>query len=332
MRRLRKVFARAYGDQVPGAPLSPMLATAGPLPAGAGWSYEFKWDGVRVLASFVAGGPPQLWARSGASVTPAYPELAALTLPPGSVLDGEMVVLDAAGRPSFTSLAERMHVRDTGKAARLAVTLPATYMIFDLLRYDGAWLLDLPYEERRARLERLDLGAGPWMVPPAFPDGAATAAAARENSLEGVVAKRLGTPYLPGVRSPDWIKVKFDRTGDYVIGGWRSGARKLGGLLVGVPAPDGRMLFRGRVGGGIGAAAERELLSVLEPLATRESPFTPGAVPREDARGAQWVRPDLVVEVRYGNRTPDGRLRFPRFLRLRPDKSPAECVEDDDGG
>ncbi|MEV4703656.1 non-homologous end-joining DNA ligase [Actinoplanes sp. NPDC049316] len=316
---------------MPGAPLSPMLATAGPLPAGAGWSYEFKWDGVRVLASF-DGGPPQLWARSGASVTLAYPELAALSLPPDSVLDGEMVVLDAAGRPSFTSLAERMHVRDTGKAARLAVTLPATYMIFDLLRYDGAWLLDLPYEERRARLERLDLGPGPRMVPPAFPDGAATAAAARENSLEGVVAKRLGTPYLPGLRSPDWIKVKFDRTGDYVIGGWRSGARKLGGLLVGVPGPDGRMLFRGRVGGGIGAAAERELLSVLEPLATRESPFAPGAVPREDARGAHWVNPDLVVEVRYGNRTPDGRLRFPRFLRLRPDKTPAECVEDDDGG
>jgi len=328
VRRLRKVFARAYGDQVAGAPLSPMLATAGPLPAGAGWSYEFKWDGVRVLSSF-AGGPPQLWARSGAAVTPAYPELAALSLPPDTLLDGEMVVLDAAGRPSFTTLAERMHVRDAGKAARLAVTLPVTYMIFDVLRYGGEWLLDLPYEQRRARLERLDLGPGPWMVPPAFPDGPATAAAARENSLEGVVAKRLGTPYVPGLRSPDWIKVKFDRTGDYVIGGWRPGARKLGGLLVGLPEPGGRLRFRGRVGGGIGGAAERELLSVLAPLAARESPFAAGAVPREDARGAHWVKPDVVVEVRYGNRTPDGRLRFPRFLRLRPDKTPAECVEDD---
>jgi bifunctional non-homologous end joining protein LigD len=91
-------------------------------------------------------------------------------------------------------------------------------------------------------------------------------------------------------------------------------------------------LFRGRVGGGIGAESERELLSVLAPLATRESPFADGAVPREDARGAHWVSPMLVVEIRYGNRTPDGRLRFPRFLRLRPDKSPAECVEEDDGG
>jgi bifunctional non-homologous end joining protein LigD len=319
-------------DLVPGAPLSPMLATTGTLPVGPGWSYEFKWDGVRVLALF-AGGAPQLFARSGALVTAAYPEISSLSLPPGSLLDGEMVVLDAAGRPSFTALAERMHVRERVRAARLAASLPVTYMIFDLLALDGASMIDLPYSTRRARLDELDLAGPHWMVPPVFADGAATAAAARENRLEGVVAKRLNTPYLPGTRSPDWIKVKFDQTGDYVIGGWRPGARKLGGLLVGVPGPDGRLLFRGRVGGGIGAAAEAELLSVLAPLATPSSPFADGAVPREDARGAHWVSPELVVEVRYGNRTPDRRLRFPRFLRLRPDKSPAECVEeeDDDG-
>jgi len=117
--------------------------------------------------------------------------------------------------------------------------------------------------------------------------------------------------------------------GDYVIGGWRSGARKLGGLLVGVPTEDG-LVFRGRVGGGIGAVAEKELLSRLEPLARRDSPFAPGAVPREDAKGAHWVDPQLVVEVRYGNRTPDGRLRFPRFLRLRDDKTPQDCAEEDE--
>ncbi|WP_305787683.1 non-homologous end-joining DNA ligase [Symbioplanes lichenis] len=316
---------------MPGPPLSPMLATAGQLPLGAGWSYEFKWDGVRVLAS-CTGSAPRLWARSGAAVTIAYPEIAGLRLPAGTVLDGEMVVLDAAGRPSFTALAERMHVRDSSKAARLATTVPATYMIFDLLSDGDEGLLDLPYAERRARLEDLDLGSGRWMVPPAFPDGSATASAARENSLEGVVAKRLDSLYLPGTRSPEWIKVKFDRTGDYVIGGWRAGARRLGGLLVGLPGPDGRLRFRGRVGGGIGTAAERELLAALQPLANRESPFAAGAVPREDARGAHWVNPELVVEVRYGNRTPDGRLRFPRFLRLRPDKTPAECVEEDDDG
>ena len=306
-----------------------MLATAGTLPRGPGWSYEFKWDGVRVLSQF-SGSSPRLWARSGKSVTAAYPEIAPLSLPPDSLLDGEMVVLNQHGHPSFTALAERMHVREPRLAARLAVTLPVTYMIFDLLRYDGVPLLNLPYEERRARLEELDLGSGPWMVPPAFTDGPATAAAARENQLEGVVAKRLDAPYVPGLRSPDWIKVKFDRTGDYVIGGWRPGARRLGGLLVGVPGPDGRLVFRGRVGGGISGASEKELLSVLTPLATKSSPFVSGAVPREDARGAHWVSPDLVVEVRYGNRTPDRRLRFPRFLRLRPDKTPAECVEEEE--
>ncbi len=308
-----------------------MLATAGRLPLGSAWSYEFKWDGVRVLASF-DGNSPRLWARSGAAVTAAYPEIASLELPAGSLLDGEMVVLNALGRPSFTSLAERMHVRDTSKAARLAVSLPATYMIFDLLRLGDRSLLDLPYVQRRALLEQLDLGMGRWTVPPVFPDGSATEAAARENNLEGVVAKRLESVYVPGTRSPDWVKVKFDRTGDYVIGGWRPGARKIGGLLVGLPGPGGTLRFRGRVGGGIGAAAERELLSALTPLVTEQTPFTAGAVPREDARGAHWVSPDLVVEVRYGNKTPDGRLRFPRFLRLRPDKSPEECVEEDDSG
>ena len=114
-----------------------------------------------------------------------------------------------------------------------------------------------------------------------------------------------------------------------MIGGWRSGVRKLGGLLVGVPTPDG-LAFRGRVGGGIGAVAEKELLARLEPLSRPISPFAEGAVPREDAKGAHWVDPSLVVEVRYGNRTPDGRLRFPRFLRLRDDKSPQECAEEDD--
>src|ERR1700754_3574177 len=229
-RRLRKVFAPAYGDRVPGAPLSPMLATAGALPSGSEWSYEFKWDGVRVLALF-GGGPPDLFARSGAVVTAAYPEISDLYLPAGTLLDGEMVVLDPQGRPSFTSLAERMHVRERVRAARLAATLPVTYMIFDLLYYDGDDYTGLPYLARRERLEELGLAGAHWTVPPSFGDGPATEAAARENHLEGVLAKRSDSVYLPGRRSPDWIKHKFDRTGDYVIGGGRSRARQLGGPL-----------------------------------------------------------------------------------------------------
>lgn len=301
-----------------------MLATPGPLPAGPGWAYEFKWDGVRALAS-TSGGRLRLWARSGAEITSGYPELAGLaTAVPDAELDGEIVLLDAAGRPSFTALAERIHVREPVRAARMAAAAPVTYMIFDLLRLGPEDLTRRGYAARRARLEEVVPAAPRWLVPPSFADGPATLAAAREYALEGVVAKRLTAPYQPGVRTPDWIKVKLERTGDFVVGGWRPGARKLGALLVGVPAPGGLLDYRGRVGGGISAANERALLAALSPLAVHESPFT-GALPREDAKDATWVSPALVVEVRYGQQTPDGRLRFPRFVRLRPDKSPAEA-------
>lgn len=304
-----------------------MLATTGPLPTGPGWSYEFKWDGVRALA--IAGNNRlRLYARSGAEVTAAYPELVGLAdaLPEEAWLDGEIVALDERGRPSFTTLAERMHVRDKPRAAKLAGTYPVTYMIFDLLRLAGHDLTNQPYDLRRGTLESLDLMGERWLVPPRFDDGPATVLAAREYALEGVVAKRLNSAYRPGQRSLDWIKVKHDHTDDFVVGGFRPGARALGALLVGVPGADGRLEFRGRVGGGISAASERALLAELRPRATPQSPFA-APLAREDAKDATWVRPELVVEVKYGQRTPDGRLRFPRFLRLRPDKTPEDCVD-----
>ncbi|SCE80441.1 bifunctional non-homologous end joining protein LigD [Micromonospora mirobrigensis] len=303
-----------------------MLAITGQLPAGAGWAYEFKWDGIRALAD-IQQHRQRLYARSGVDVTVAYPELITLAEQvDDALLDGE-VVLFTDGQPSFTALAERMHVRNAAKAARLAATVPVTYMVFDLLRLRGEDLTGRPYRERRAALESLGLGAARWAVPPAFGDGPATYEAAGEHGLEGVMAKRVDSAYRSGVRSPEWVKVKLEVTGDFVVGGWRPGARKIGGLLVGVPGPDGRLTYRGRVGGGIGAPIERELLRELEPLRSPGSPFADD-VPREDARGAIWVRPQVVVEVKYGQRTPDGRLRFPRILRLRPDK-PAEEVADD---
>jgi bifunctional non-homologous end joining protein LigD len=151
-------------------------------------------------------------------------------------------------------------------------------------------------------------------------------AAAREYTLEGVVAKRRTSAYRPGTRSPDWIKVKVERTGDFVVGGYRPGARALGALLVGVPGPDG-LEFRGRVGGGISAASERELLAALGPMIAPGSPFA-GILPREDTRGAVWVRPEIVVELRFAERTADRRLRFPRFLRVRTDKGPDEVIDE----
>jgi bifunctional non-homologous end joining protein LigD len=304
-----------------------MLATPGPLPSGPGWAFEFKWDGVRALATVERGGL-RLHARSGAEITTAYPELAPLGgALEHAVLDGEIVVLDGAGRPSFTALAERMHVREKGRATRLAASLPVTYMIFDLLGLDGRDLTAEPYQRRREALEDLHLGAGRWLVPPRFDDGPATLAAAEEYALEGVVAKRLSGVYRPGQRSPDWIKYKHEYTGDYVVGGWRPGARLIGALLVGVMRPDGRLDLRGRVGGGISAAKERALLAALRPLVADRSPFA-AELAREDSKDATWVRPEVVVEVRYGEQTPDGRLRFPRLERLRTDKPASECVDD----
>jgi bifunctional non-homologous end joining protein LigD len=305
-----------------------MLASAGQLPVGAGWVYELKWDGVRAIAE-LRDGRTRLYARSGAEITSAYPELAGLAAAVGrdAVLDGEVTVLDDRGRPSFSALAERMHVREDARAVRLSHTSPVTYLVFDLLALDGDDLCDRPYDARRAALHALGVAGDHWLVPPAFDDGPATLAAAAEYDLEGVVAKRRNGRYRSGQRSPDWIKVKLDCTGDFVVGGYRPGARELGALLVGVPGSDGRLAFRGRVGGGISAAAERELLDVLKPLRAETSPFA-AALPRPDARGAIWLRPEVVVEVKYGQRTADGRLRFPRFLRLRSDKSPAEVIDE----
>ena len=302
-----------------------MLATAGPLPGGDGWAYEFKWDGVRALA-VCEGGTTRLYARRGNEISVAYPELAGLGADlSDAVLDGEIVVFDASGRPSFRDLAERMHVRERHRAARLATTFPVTYLAFDVLRLRGVDLLDVGYESRRLLLEELDLNGGRWMTPPSFDDGAATRDASRENGLEGVVAKRIGSPYRPGLRSPDWVKLKAEATAEFVIGGYRPGARALGALLIGVPGPRG-LIFRGRVGGGIKASDEREVLGLLRPLTVPDPPFaTPLA--REDAKDAIWVRPEKVVEIKFSQRTPDGRLRFPRFKRLRPDLSPEEVAD-----
>ncbi len=308
-----------------------MLAATGPLPTGLGWAYEFKWDGVRAIAQ-LTGGRARLYARSGTEITAGYPELTGLgTAVRDAVLDGEIVAIDQAGHPSFTLLAERIHVRDAGRAAAFAASRPVTYMIFDVLRLDGGDLTGHTYAERRGVLDALGLAGRHWLTPPMFPDGPATVAAAGEHGLEGVMAKRLDSVYRPGRRSADWVKVKIDQTEEFVVGGWRQGKRALGALLVGVPGKAG-LTYRGRVGGGISADAEKSLLAALAAIRTDRSPFVGAALSREEVKGVSWVRPELVVEVRYGQQTPDGRLRFPRFLRMRPDLAPGDVTSDDAGG
>ncbi|HEY1178213.1 MAG TPA: non-homologous end-joining DNA ligase [Phytomonospora sp.] len=295
-----------------------MLAVAGRLPAGPGWAYEFKWDGVRVLAD-LRGGEAALSSRSGRDVTTAYPELAGLgALVADALLDGEVVAFDEDMRPSFARLAGRMNVADPKTARRLARTTPVAYLVFDLLRLDGRDLRRLPYRERRELLEALGLEGPHWITPPVSHDGAAAMAISAEQGLEGVVAKRLDSPYLPGARSAAWVKVKHVVTGDYLVGGWTSDRRELSSLVLGEPTADG-LAYRGRVGTGFDEAERRGLVAALTPLAVERSPFAE-ELPRRDAAGVRWVRPVVTVEVAYAQVTPQGRVRHARYVRRRRDK------------
>lgn len=301
-----------------------MLATAVPqgrrLPAGAQWAFEVKWDGVRVLADTTAG-PLRLLSRNERDVTAAYPELRSLSEVQGAVLDGEVVAM-ADGVPSFSALAERMHVSDAGRARRLAERAPVTYVVFDVLALYGVDLLRLPLRERRATLERLSLPQR-CILSPVYDDGAALWGATGRQGLEGVVAKRWDSLYRPGERSPDWLKATHRRTRTALVAGWRpetSGSGRIGALLLGAP-DDGRLRYLGRAGSGLNAGMVADLARRLEPLATARSAFDDD-VPTPDAKGASWCRPLLTVDVSYLARTATGRLRHPVIRGVREDAEP----------
>ena len=314
--------------------MRPMLATpTTSVPTGEGWLHEVKWDGMRILAD-VHEGRLVLTSRNGNDVTASFPELAGLAgAYDDMLLDGEVVALDA-GRPSFAALAERMHVQDRRKAERLAATRPVTFMVFDLLRLFGQDLTSQPLTARRELLERLDLDGRHWQVPPVYSDGAELYRATLEQGLEGVVSKRASSPYLPGRRSAEWVKLPHRTTVSAVVGGWRpektNDAGRLGAVLLGLPTAEG-WRYAGRMGSGIAGAAQRQLMELLEPLRVPESPFC-DPVPAIDARGAVWVRPEVVVEARVLEMTRDGRLRQPAYLGVRTDLSPDDLMADAVGG
>ncbi|HHU11043.1 MAG TPA: DNA ligase [Intrasporangiaceae bacterium] len=311
--------------------MSPMLATPGDqVPTGPDWVHEVKWDGMRVLADVHDG---RLWltSRNGNDVTAAYPELAPVAqLYDDVLLDAEIVVFDD-GVPSFAALAERMHVRSAGKALTLSRTRPVTLMVFDLLRLFGTDLTGQPWQARRELLERLELAGPRWQVPPTYADGEELFAATAEQGLEGVVSKRRGSGYAVGRRSPDWVKVAHRHLVSAVVGGWRpetDSTSRLGAVLVGVPDADG-LHFVGRVGSGLAGRAGAMLGRILGDLDAPVSPFA-DPVPREDAVGAHWVRPQVVIDVRTLGRSGGGRLRQPSYVGIRPDLTVADVRADRD--
>ena len=312
--------------------IAPMLATPGTLPTeDSEWAYEMKWDGVR-LVLYIAGGRVRALTRNERDVTSTYPELHALAASLGTrqlILDGEIIATDANGRISFGALQPRMHVARPGKS--LLATVPVTYLAFDVLHLDGVSLLDTPYSERREALEGLNLRGPYWSTPPHFAGGGEDAVAtSRAQGLEGVVAKRLSSKYLPAKRTRDWLKVKNVRTQEVVVGGWRPGAGrregKIGSLLLGVPGPDG-LAYVGHVGTGFTDAVLDDLTTRLRRTERKSSPFAT-ALPRPHAKDARWVTPRLVGEVQFGEWTTDGLLRHPSWRGLRADKSPSDVTRE----
>jgi DNA ligase D-like protein (predicted polymerase)/DNA ligase D-like protein (predicted ligase)/DNA ligase D-like protein (predicted 3'-phosphoesterase) len=298
--------------------LAPMLATEGSVEKlkSPQWSFEAKWDGYRVIVD-ADHGRLNLRSRRGRDVTGEYPQFASLAADLADhhvILDGEAVALDESGVPSFSEMQNR------------ARSTRVEYWAFDILHLDGRSLLRAKYSDRRRLLEALAEGGG-LIVPDVLPgDGPEALEYARKQRWEGVVAKKRDSTYQPGRRSSSWIKDKIWCTQEVVIGGWRRGeggrSSGIGALVLGIPA-EGGLQFVGRVGTGFTEKDLSRLKQMLKPLQTDESPFTT-RLPTQDAKGVTFVRPELVGEVRYSERTSDDRLRQPSWRGLRSDKTPDE--------
>jgi bifunctional non-homologous end joining protein LigD len=338
-RGLRRELARLGAPRAAVAieRVAPMQAEVGARPfTAAGWLFELKYDGYRLLAGRSAAGAARLLYRSGNDATALFPELAravaALPFAP-LVLDGEAVALDAAGRPSF-GLLQRRAQRGPGApgagAARPGSGGPAIALfVFDLLAGEGFDLRPLPLAARKAALRRVLAAAdphGPLRYVDAVEErGEDFFAAVAELGLEGILAKRAASPYRAG-RSADWLKVRVDRVGDFAIVGYGPPApadlRRLhvAALVAGV------WRYAGSVGSGLAAGVRDELrarLAGARPAAPGGVGVSPAAA-RADRRSV-WIEPSLVCEVRYKEWTEGGSLRQPVFLRLRDDKRPEEC-------
>ncbi|HET7566400.1 MAG TPA: DNA ligase D [Gaiellaceae bacterium] len=308
----------------------PMLASlAEHVPAGEGWVYEPKWDGYRALG-YVRGGEATLRSRNDKDLTARFAtvakELVKALRSPDCVVDGEVCALDERGRPSFSAMQQG--------------SPQLVYELFDLLELDGEPLVGLPLAERRARLERLVASNRLVQLSGVFDDGEALLEAAREQRLEGVMAKRSNSTYKEGKRGGEWLKVKTHGRQEFVVCGWTKGqgrrSGRFGALVLGA-RDGGELRWVGNVGTGFGERDIDELLERLRPLVRDTCPFAaPPKMPRVRKGDVVWVEPKLVCEVEFAEWTHDGHLRAPSFQGLRDDKAAAEVrrerpVEEEQG-
>jgi len=298
----------------------PMQAASAEAPfSSADYVFEVKWDGLRCLLFRDTHGHVHIHDRGFNDLTAIVPEVtaAASRVPPGSVIDGEVVATDRDGRPDYHRLRQRL----AGGAA-LREQIPVAYLAFDALYLEKKPLLKQPVTRRRARLQKSVEAGGHIFVPDHIEeDGVELFEACLERGLEGVVAKHKQSPYVPGQRSPFWLKVKAVKSDDFVVVGWM-GERPYDALVVGF-YEDGRLLPCGTVGGGWDDEAGQFVRTRLAELASETSPLDP---PPIMVKPVHWCRPELVVSVRYSEWSPDGTLRFPIFNSLRPEVHPAEAV------
>ena len=317
--------------------VQPMMALLANLPEHDElYGFEYKWDGMRAVF-YMHGDGHRIETRNLLEVTHGYPELDALARELAgttAVLDGEIVAFNEKGYPSFGRLQHRLGVAERKLSERVE-TIPVTFMLFDVLHLEGRDLMGLPYIERREVLEGMKLSDERWRTPPYFVgEGETVLEVARENHLEGVVAKVLNSPYRPGKRNGEWLKTKFVHRQEFVIGGWTgvsTGAPGIGALMVGyhdppdTPQAARRLIYAGKVGSGYSDADRRALQEMLEAREVADSPFF-GVV---QAGEAHFARPELVAEVEFRGWTNTGHMRQPAYKGLRTDKDAADVIRED---
>jgi bifunctional non-homologous end joining protein LigD len=326
--QLRAELAEAGAKRSPvRAPeVKPMLAETRERPfSKPGWVFEIKYDGYRMIAS-LEGGAARLTTRNGGDATAAFPEIVrALEALPfdGLVLDGEVVVHDDVGLPNFQRLQKRARLTRAIDIRHASVELAATLYLFDVPGAEGYDLRAFPLLERKALLRRLLPTVGPLRYSDHIEEhGEPFFEEIRKLELEGLIAKKADSPYRSG-RSPHWVKVRAERTGDFVVVGFTApkGSRGGFGALHLAAYDEGELIYAGRVGSGFDTKQLEETREALDAIRRDDAPCTRAPEGREHS----WAAPELACEVRYREWTEDGLLRHPVFLRFRDDKPPQEC-------